>query len=145
MNRMCVNPLLLRSSRAAKSQSASRYPSPASSSEEEVSSEYLPSPITMPSRAGFSSKKRQRDLISPKSPTPLVDVEEFSPSQSSSSSVFVKKGKNPVKGKKGGGGRKGEPRREQNMAAQKKYRDKRVNTAHLVSALKLMAFSLISR
>jgi len=59
--------------------------------------------------------------------------------------VFVKKGKNPVKGKKGGGGRKGEPRREQNMAAQKKYRDKRVNTAHLVSALKLMAFSLISR
>lgn len=34
---------------------------------------------------------------------------------------------------RGGGGRKEEPRRRQNATSQKRYRDKRVNTAHLVS------------
>jgi hypothetical protein len=39
----------------------------------------------------------------------------------------------PKRGRKRGGGRKEEPRRKQNIAAQKKYRDKRANTANLVS------------
>jgi hypothetical protein len=138
---MGINPLLIKSVPVASNQPPSRYPSPKSSSDEESSSEYLPFPTIMPSRSGPSVTKRQTGVISSRSATPLIDVEEYSPSQCSSPSVFVRKSKNQVKRKKGGGGRKGEPRREQNMAAQKKYRDKRVNTAHLVRKLESIQFT----
>jgi hypothetical protein len=43
------------------------------------------------------------------------------------------KNKEQSNGKKKGGGRKTEPRRVQNMVAQKRYRDKRLHVTALVS------------
>jgi hypothetical protein len=76
-----------------------------------------------------------------RSPTPLMKREPSpvpSSFSASSSVVKVKKERNytgPKKGKKrsSNGGRKGEPRRCQNMIAQKKYRDKKVHASSLVS------------
>jgi hypothetical protein len=90
----------------------------------------------VPSPASTSGRRKENEFFE-RSATPLFDVEEYSPSECSSLSVSAKKRKNPPKGKKGGGGRKGEPRREQNMVAQKRYRNKRVNTANLVSTPQL--------
>lgn len=70
---------------------------------------------------------------------PLINVksEPVSPLSSVRSGSIKGQGKPEAKPKakpkyKKGGGRKGEPRRSQNMIAQKKYRDKRVKAAHLV-------------
>jgi hypothetical protein len=76
-----------------------------------------------------------------RSPTPLVKREASpAPSSFSASSSVVKvkfekryTGSKKAKKRSSSGGRKGEPRRCQNMIAQKKYRDKKVHASALVS------------
>jgi hypothetical protein len=122
----------------------SRSTSPVSSDEESEATLYNPSPSprlrSTPSR--LARKDSQATMFS-RSPTPLVDFKnESSPAPSSfsatSSVVKVKPTKRytgPKKARKrsSNGGRKGEPRRCQNMIAQKKYRDKKVQASALVS------------
>jgi hypothetical protein len=105
-----------------------RDPTPDSSDDDDsAESAYCPSPKVQPTRLRRFRQATTEELsISP----PLIDIkaEPISPSHSI-------KGKPKTKGKakpKQGGGRKGEPRRTQNMVAQKKYRDKRVKAAYLV-------------
>lgn len=60
--------------------------------------------------------------------TPSPPVKRIGTRKNSKTSPSrVKKKSSPVRG--------GEPRRQQNMVAQKKYRDKKVHGAHLVSRL----------
>jgi hypothetical protein len=122
-----------------------RSPSPDSSDEESDATLYNPSPSPRlrTTRARLARKDSQMTMFS-RSPTPLVDIKkECSPAPSSfsatSSVVKVKSEKKytgPKKSKKRSscGGRKGEPRRCQNMIAQKKYRDKKVHASSLVSS-----------
>lgn len=79
-------------------------------------------------------------LYSPsRSPTPLVDRKPDLPASSSSKTVKAERSPKPKKrSKRSSPGRHGEPRREQNMVAQKKYRDKKVHAANLVSPLCLL-------
>jgi len=83
----------------------------------------------------FDDDNSEATLYSPsRSSTPLVDRKPDI--IVSSSSATVKTGKSPKvkkRSKRSSQGRYGEPRREQNMVAQKKYRDKKVHAANLVS------------
>jgi len=124
-----------------------RSPSPESSDEESDAATLYnpsPSPRLRTTRARIARKDSQMTMFS-RSPTPLVK-REASPAPSSfsatSSVVKVKAGRNytgPKKGSKRSNSavkRKGEPRRCQNMIAQKKYRDKKVQASALVSRSK---------
>jgi hypothetical protein len=120
-----------------------RSPSPNSSDEKSDTATLYnpsPSPRLRSTRARLARKDSQMTMFS-RSPTPLVK-REASPAPSSfsaTSSVFkVKVERNHTGSKKGrkrssNGGRKGEPRRCQNMIAQKKYRDKKVHASALVN------------
>jgi hypothetical protein len=112
-----------------------RYVSPDPSSDDsDCASVYSPSP-----------KSHTRARITPSrsvSPT-LVALSDDSSSSTPSPSPKTRIGnkvkpQSKPKVKRGGAGgeRRGEPRRTQNMVAQKKYRDKRVNASHLVSPTK---------
>ena len=117
-------------------------PSPNSSDTESDATLYHPSPSPRlrSTRARLARKDSRMTMFS-RSPTPLVK-REVSPAPSSfsatSSVAKVKVERNyagPKKPRKrsSNGGRKGEPRRCQNMIAQKKYRDKKVHASALVS------------
>jgi len=119
-----------------------RSPSPDSSGEESEATLYnpTPSPRLRSTRARLARKDSQMTMFS-RSPTPLVK-REASPAPSSfsaiSSVVKVKverkdTGQKKARKRSSNGGRKGEPRRCQNMIAQKKYRDKKVHASALVS------------
>jgi tellurite resistance protein len=118
-----------------------RSPSPDSSDEESDVTLYnpTPSPRMRSTRARLAKKDSQETLFS-RSPTPLIE-RSASPAPSSfstSSEVKVKvekrnRGLKKPKKRSGTGARKGEPRRCQNMIAQKKYRDKKVQASALVS------------
>ena len=120
----------------------SRSLSPDSSDEESDSATLYnpsPSPPLRPTRARLAKQTSQTTLYS-RSPTPLIEcVSSPAPSSFSAPStvkVKVERGHpGPKKSKKrsGCGARKGEPRRCQNMIAQKKYRDKKVQASALVS------------
>ena len=124
-----IKPLAIRSCRATRSRIAKRDPSPESSSGESEFSEYELSPKIRPTRHRRMQGTSEERSVSP----PLVDIksEPISPSSSLRAGSIKGKAKPKAKAKRGSG-RKGEPRRTQNMVAQKKYRDKRVNAAHLV-------------
>jgi hypothetical protein len=141
---------LLRSCRAAKLEKApSRFPSPAASVDESDSDtlyDPTPSPQSRSARIRLAKKCSQSTMID-RSPYLLREVKAESPTPSSFSlssslegvSVKVKierEAKRPKTARKrrsSCGGRKGEPRRCQNMVAQKKYRDKKVHASSLVS------------
>jgi hypothetical protein len=119
-----------------------RSPSPNSSGEESDAATLYnssPPPRLRSTRARLARKDSQMTMFS-RSPTPLVK-REASPAPSSfstSSEVKVKvekrnRGLRKPKKRSGTGARKGEPRRCQNMIAQKKYRDKKVQASALVS------------
>jgi hypothetical protein len=120
----------------------SRSPSPNSSDEESDSATLYnpsPSPRLRPIRARLAKQTSQTTLFS-RPPTPLIE-RDSSPAPSSfsaSSAVKVKEergytGPKNSKKRSSCGARKGEPRRCQNMIAQKKYRDKKVQASALVS------------
>jgi len=123
----------------------SRYPSRITTDDESDSTTLYtpspsPSPCLRPTRARLAKQTSQTTLFSC-SPTPMVE-RTSSPAPSSfsipSPEVKVKSERNcprPRNAKKrsSGGARKGEPRRCQNMIAQKKYRDKKVQASALVS------------
>lgn len=123
----------------------SRYPSPITTDDESDSTTLYtpspsPSPCLRPTRARLAKQASQRILFS-RSPTPMVE-RTSSPAPSSFSASpsvgTVKMEKNytgpkPAKKRSSGSARKGEPRRCQNMIAQKKYRDKKVQASALVS------------
>jgi len=92
-------------------------------------SDYQLSPKVRPARTRGVKEETPERSVSPL----LVGVksEPISPSSSLRPGSIKGKAKPKAKAKRGSG-RKGEPRRTQNMVAQKKYRDKRVNAAHLV-------------
>ena len=130
-----IKPLAIRSCRATRSRIAKRDPTPESSSDESDISEYKLSPkIRLTRHRRVKEETPEKRSVSPHSVG--VKSEPASPSSSNRlASESKSKSKSPAKSKakpKRGGGRKGEPRRNQNMIAQKKYRDKRVNAAHLV-------------
>jgi len=99
-----------------------------------------PSPRLRPRRARLMNQTSQTTLFS-RSPTPVLGSTSSPTSSSfssSSSAVKVKvekdhTGSKKTKKRSSGGARKGEPRRCQNMIAQKKYRDKKVQALALVS------------
>ena len=103
-----------------------------------------PSPQLRRTRARLSKPMTFTTLFS-RSPTPLVRRSSSPVPSSFSSSSSVVKVKNernlggPKKAKKRSGGRQGEPRRCQNMIAQKKYRDKKVHASSLVSCYSMMS------
>jgi hypothetical protein len=122
-----------------------RSPSPNSSGEESDAATLYnssPPPRLRSTRARLARKDSQMTMFS-RSPTPLVK-REASPAPSSfstSSEVKVKveernRGLKKPKKRSGTGARKGEPRRCQNMIAQKKYRNKKVQASALVSRLR---------
>jgi hypothetical protein len=119
----------------------SRSPSPVTSDEESDSATLYnpsPSPRMRPTRARLAKQTSQTTLFS-RSPTPLIErTSSPTPSSFSASSSDAKvkvegNYRGPKKAKKRTSSRKGEPRRCQNMIAQKKYRDKKVQASALVS------------
>ena len=124
-----------------------QHPSPDSDDEDSDTATLYnpsPSPRLRSTRARLARKDSQMTMVS-RSPTPLFKREPSpAPSSFSATSSVVKvkverNNKGPKKARKrsGCGGRKGEPRRCQNMIAQKKYRDKKVQASALVSHLQM--------
>jgi hypothetical protein len=147
-------PLAIRSCRVARSRMTKRDPTPDTSGDESNISVYAPSPKIRPVRyRQVKENSSEERSVSP----PLVSIKTEPPSSPSSSSSSTRavgspKGKPKPKSKSmqkpkqgGGGGRKGEPRRTQNMIAQKKYRDKRVKAADLVCSIKSLHFCTVDR
>ena len=111
-----------------------RHQSLDTSSAEEFPSEYHVSPKPDPTRAG-PSLKRKRAIPKLSVPTLETNIETKATCRPPKRDPEVEnKTKRPRTKPRRGGGKKAEPRRLQNMASQKKYRDKRANTALLVSS-----------
>jgi hypothetical protein len=127
----------------------SRYLSPDSTSDQSDAVYYPPSPQIDHDSHRYVGKNRQIITISPTSvkeiphicspPNPSLPTRQAIPSGLSTAfTVGVQrqmrtKASPRGKARRSKGGRMGESRRIQNMTAQKKYRDKRVQTAELVS------------
>jgi hypothetical protein len=104
------------------------------SSVEEFPSEYHVWPKPIPSRAGPSLKRKQA-IPKLSVPTLETNIETKATCRPPKKDTEVEnKTKSSRTKTRSGGGKKAEPRRLQNMASQKKYRDKRANTANLVSS-----------